>query len=230
MAYQIRKSEERGISAHGWLNSFHTFSFGNYYDPKFMGFRDLRVINEDTVQPGGGFPSHSHENMEILSFILKGNLSHKDSLGTTSTLYANHFQLMSAGSRVTHSEFNSSEEVVHFLQIWIHPNVQNVSPHYQEAALPVKTHEWILIASPSGEEKSLIIRQDVKIFAALIPQGEHIEKYLPASRYGWLQILAGELQLEEDQLKAGDGVAFSPETQIKLLAMQETKILFFDLC
>jgi quercetin 2,3-dioxygenase len=228
MTYQIRRSAERGFFDHGWLKTYHTFSFASYFDPHFMGFRDLRVINEDRVEPGHGFPSHSHRDMEIVSLVLEGELAHQDSTGTKSLLQANDVQAMSAGTGVTHSEYNPSEtDRVHFLQIWILPDTQGLSPRYQQMKLPTIKDEWLLLASKGGQ--ALKIEQDVAIYVAALDKGKEIARTVASERYGWLQIMEGKLQLNEDLLLAGDGVAFQPNSHIELKALDNARALFFDL-
>lgn len=226
MSYRIRRSEERKFFDHGWLKTFHTFSFGQYYDPHFMGFRDLRVINEDRVAGGQGFPPHSHQDMEIISLVLEGTLAHQDSMGNKSVIKPNALQAMSAGSGITHSEFNPLKEEVHFLQIWILPNKENITPTYQETHLPILPDEWVLLASPDGHHHSLKIQQDASLFAIHL----QTSSTLPASRYGWLQVIDGELTLaEHETLKSGDGVAIDPQPPLKIKAITPSRLLYFDL-
>lgn len=231
MTYKIRKSRERKFFDHGWLKTFHTFSFASYYDPHFMGFRDLRVINEDRVDPGHGFPTHDHNDMEIISIVLEGELAHKDSMGTESIIKPNEVQAMSAGQGITHSEYNPSEKtVVHFLQIWILPDTKDIPPRYQQTQLPAAaSNKWILIASKSGKDKSLKIQQDVQLFALSLDKGKKEEKQISANRYGWLQVIEGDLLFNTDTLHTGDGVAIDPSTHITLEAKSPTRLLFFDL-
>ncbi|WP_152618861.1 pirin family protein [Parachlamydia acanthamoebae] len=230
MSYKIRKSHERKFFDHGWLKTFHTFSFAHYYDPNFMGFRSLRVINEDRVAPGNGFPMHHHENMEIISIVLEGSLAHRDSMGTESVIHANDIQQMSAGTGVNHSEYNpSSTEPVHFLQIWILPNQENIQPRYQQMPLPTSLNEWILIASENGQQNSIKIQQDVMLYTASLEIGKSFEKNIPDHRYGWIQVIEGELSLNADTIQSGDGVAINPDTNLILKAIKPSRILFFDM-
>lgn len=230
MSYKIRRSEDRKFYDHGWLQTHHTFSFGNYYDPQFMGFRDLRVINEDYIAPGKGFPAHGHEDMEIITVLLEGELAHKDDTGTKSVITTNEVQAMSAGSGITHSEYNASTtKRVHLLQIWILPDENGVTPRYQQVMLPSPTNHWVLIASKNGRENSLKIHQDTELFAISLEKGKKEQKKLPPNRYGWLQVIDGELSFNRDTLKAGDGVAIDPNTLIEIEALTSTRLLFFDL-
>lgn len=229
MSYQIRRSADRKYFDHGWLKTYHTFSFGSYYDPNFMGFRDLRVINEDRVAPGHGFPPHDHKDMEIISIVLEGNLAHKDSMGTESIIHAGKVQAMSAGKGVTHSEYNPSSELVHFLQIWIEPDKKGLPPKYQETELVQASNKWILIASKTGEENSLKIEQDVKLYSISLDKGKEIEKKLPSNRYGWLHVINGEISMNEDTLHTGDAAAIHPNTHLKIKALTPSRLIFFDL-
>lgn len=229
MSYRLRKSHDRGYIDHGWLKTYHTFSFGTYYDSQFMGFRDLRVINDDRVTPGRGFSPHGHKNMEILSLVLEGALAHQDSMGNQSIIHANEIQVMSAGTGVTHSEYNPSQtQLVHFLQIWIMPDTQDIQPHYQQMKSIFAT-PWQLIASKEGRDGSLQIQQDVEIYTGVLEPRKGVEKRLPSHRYGWLQIIEGQLQINDDVLETGDGVFIDPNTSLKLQSLSPSKILFFDL-
>jgi len=232
MTYQIRRSNERKYFDHGWLKTYHTFSFGDYYDPKFMGFRDLRVINEDRVAPRHGFPNHGHKDMEIISICLEGALAHKDSMGTESIIRPNDIQAMSAGSGVIHSEYNPSEDTsVHFLQIWIVPDTKGIAPRYQQTTLPAPhSNEWQLIASKDGDQNSLKIQQEIMLYGLCLDAGKKENLQVLPSRYGWLQVIEGNLRLnEETLLQNGDGVAIDPGTAIQLEAKSAARLLFFDL-
>ncbi len=239
MPYTIRRAEERKFFDHGWLKTYHTFSFGNYYDPNFMGFRDLRVINEDRVAPKRGFPPHSHKDMEIISIVLEGALAHQDDTGTESILKKDELQAMSAGSGITHSEYNPSEkELVHFLQIWILPDTNGIPPRYQQVAtLPKKTNEWVLLAAKNGPKNTLQIQQDVALYAIRLDAGKTAQRSTQDKRqdkcYGWLQVIDGTLFIsnenQKDELHSGDGVAIDPATKITLSATTPTRLLFFDL-
>ncbi len=228
----VRKSEERGSANHGWLNSNHTFSFANYYDPKYMGFHQLRVINEDRVKASKGFAPHSHQDMEIISYVLSGSLEHKDSMGNTSIIYPGEVQIMGAGTGVTHSEYNHSQtEDVHFLQIWILPNQKNLPPRYEQKkySQAEKQDKLCLIVSPDGRDGSVTIHQDVNIYATLLESGTKIEYPLPANHHVWVQIIQGEILLNDHLLGTGDAIAVSAEDQVKIAAHQPTELLLFDL-
>lgn len=223
----VRKSEERKFFDHGWLRTFHTFSFASYYDPKFMGFRNLRVINEDRVDASNGFPAHNHKDMEIISIVLEGDLAHRDSMGNESILHSNEIQVMSAGSGITHSEFNPSKtHPVHFLQIWVQPDTKDITPRYRQSTLPTIQNEWHLIASKQGP---LPIQQDVGIYYLNLQKGKQMERSIPANRYGWLQVIDGNLSYNDTPLQQGDGVSFEPNAAIKLQAETQSRLLFFDL-
>lgn len=232
MPYHIRRSHERKYFDYGWLKTYHTFSFGSYYDPRYMGFRSLRVINEDRVQPGSGFPAHEHENMEIISVILDGELAHKDSTGTESVMKKNEIQCMSAGSGIRHSEYNHSKEaLVHFLQIWIKPDSLGISPGYQQMQLPVEPtglHPF-LIASKEGRDHSLRIQQDAYLYFIWLDDKQNIDLEIQKNRYAWLQILEGNLKMNNDTLQSGDGVAIEPESFLELQGMPTCKLLYFNL-
>lgn len=229
---QVRKSEERGHARHGWLDSHHTFSFANYYDPKFTGYRDLLVINEDRVEPGQGFGKHGHEDMEIISYVLEGELAHKDSMGSGSVLRPGDVQRMSAGLGVQHSEFNhSKEKPVHFLQIWITPKKEGIKPSYEEKTFSTeeKRNRLKLIASPTGEDGSLTINQDAKLFSTVLEEGKDVGYELAKNRFAWIQVARGSLTLNGVALQAGDGAAVSDETPLKLVASHASEVLLFDL-
>ena len=229
---QIRRANERGHANHGWLDTNHSFSFGQYRDPKHMGFRVLRVINEDRVQAGHGFGTHPHSDMEILSYVRAGELEHKDSMGNGSVIKPGEFQLISAGSGITHSEFNpSSKQETHFYQIWITPNAKGLEPSYQQASFSnIKQGNGLrIIASLSGENGSLKINQDVKIYSAKLKSEESLVLPLTAQRHGWLQVIEGQCQLGEDLLNTSDGVSFSNELEPILTAQTDCELLFFDL-
>lgn len=229
---EIRKSEDRGVAEHGWLSSRHSFSFANYYDPKHMGFGPLLVINEDKVQPGQGFGAHGHSDMEIISYVLDGALEHKDSMGTGSVIRYGNVQRMSAGSGVRHSEFNHSRtEPVHFLQIWIQPNVQGIAPSYEEKYFPPESKQgkWRLIASPDGQEGSVQIHQDATVHAAIIDGDDTLEYRWPEHRCGYLHVARGTLNVNGVQLKAGDALKILSEPQIVVSDAQDAEILLFDL-
>lgn len=229
----VRRAEDRGAERLGWLDSRHTFSFGHYYDENFMGFGPLRVINEDRVQPGMGFGTHGHRNMEIISYVLEGTIEHKDSLGTGSQIRPGDVQVMSAGTGIRHSEFNPSrQEGLHFLQIWIIPDQQGLPPRYDQRAFPdtEKRGRLRLVASDDGREGSVIIHQDASVYASLLNSGEAVAHPLADSRLGWLQVARGEIDLEGHTLHAGDGAAILDQTEIAVSAQTDgTEVLLFDL-
>jgi redox-sensitive bicupin YhaK (pirin superfamily) len=228
----IRKAEDRGHFDFGWLNTYHTFSFGDYYDPKHTRFGTLRVINEDFVQPGHGFPTHGHRDMEIVTYILEGALQHRDNMGTGSIIRRGDAQRMSAGTGVTHSEANpSSDEPVHLLQIWIFPREQGTQPDYEEKKFSddEKRNRLRLIVSPDGSEGSVRIHQDAKIFASLLDPGQQVEHALADGRDAWLQVAAGSVNVNDNPLKQGDGAGIRKESKITITATETAEILLFDL-
>ncbi len=228
----IRRSDDRGHAQHGWLDSRHTFSFAEYHDPKQMGFRALRVINEDRVQPAAGFGTHPHRDMEILSYVLEGALAHKDSLGTGSTIRPGDLQRMSAGTGVTHSEFNgSSTEPVHFLQIWLLPEEPGIPPSYEQKHFDAaeRRGRLQLVASRDGRQGSLTIHQDVAVYDGLLKAGERAEVSLGKGRHAWVQVTRGSVKLNGQLLAAGDGAAVSAEPGLALEGVQEGAVLVFDL-
>ena len=228
----IRKAEERGHFDFGWLNTYHTFSFGDYYDPRNMGFRTLRVINEDVVQEGRGFPRHGHRDMEIFTYILDGALEHRDSMGNGSIIRPGDVQRMSAGTGVTHSESNpSSDEPVHLLQIWILPEKEGITPDYEEKKFPEdeKRNKLRLIISPGGDDGSVRINQDARVYASVMDAGQEVVHQLDRGRHSWLQVAGGAVRLNELELKQGDGAAVSEETEVRIKAQEPAEILLFDL-
>lgn len=226
----IRKAHERGLSNAGWLNSFHTFSFGEYYDEGFMGFDHLRVINEDTVQAGQGFGTHPHRDMEIISYVVEGELAHRDSLGTGSVIRPGEIQLMSAGTGVSHSEFNHSKSSpLHFLQIWIIPGQAGLKPGYQQITIQKIPNQLILIGSPDGREGSIVIHQAVDLYAAYCEKGESIQHTFKEGHKGWLQLVKGEVSLNGESLSAGDGAAIVDVAQIQIDAVTDVEWLLFDM-
>ena len=227
-----RPSQERGHAQHGWLDSHHTFSFADYHDPRHMGFRALRVINEDRVQPGKGFGAHPHRDMEIISYVLEGALEHKDSLGTGSVIHPGDVQRMSAGTGVIHSEFNSSSnELVHFLQIWLLPERTGLPPSYEQRAFPTeeKRGKLRLVASRDGREGSVTIHQAVDLYASVLAPGETVTYSLAPGRHAWIQVARGAVMLNDTALSAGDGAAVSEETRLTVTATDEAEVLLFDL-
>jgi redox-sensitive bicupin YhaK (pirin superfamily) len=228
----VRRSQDRGYFDHGWLKTYHTFSFADYHDPKFMGFRSLRVINEDRVSPGRGFPTHAHADMEILSYVLEGGLAHEDSMGNGSVVRPGELQRMSAGTGVRHSEANASAtEVVHFLQIWILPERRGLAPSYEqrEFGLAAAPGRWVLMASPAGKDGALRIHQDVRLSGAVIEPAQSLAYELAAGRHAWIQVARGEVSVDDVHLNAGDGLAASELTAIEIEAHQPSEILLFDL-
>jgi quercetin 2,3-dioxygenase len=228
----VRRSSERGHAEHGWLDSRHTFSFADYYDPAHMGFRTLRVINEDRVQPGRGFGVHSHENMEIVSYVLEGALQHRDSMGHGEVLRPGEVQRMSAGTGVTHSEFNASQnEIVHFLQIWILPEHRGLAPSYEQKAFPpeARRNELILAASRDGRLGSVSIHQDANLYLARLDAGSRVEFEIPPTRGAWVQVVRGSVALRDEKLAAGDGAALAGEKGVPLTAAEDAEVLVFDL-
>lgn len=232
--YKIRNRNERGKSENEWLESFHTFSFADYYDLVNMGFSDLRVINDDVVQPLTGFGLHPHNNMEILSVVLSGSLEHKDSMGNTETIHAGEIQQMTAGLGIFHSEYNPSKtDTVHFLQIWILPDEMDLTPHYETKVFDEKKmkNNLLLIASKDGEEGAFQLNQDVKIYQSLIEKGKSVNFDTLRNRKYWIQIALGEVKVNSDILKEGDGLAIINESdflEIKGIA-ENSNILLFDL-
>jgi quercetin 2,3-dioxygenase len=228
----IRPSNERGGGDFGWLKTRHTFSFDSYYDPKFMNFRALRVINEDWVQPGQGFPMHPHRDMEIITYILEGKLEHKDSLGTGSTILPGDGQRMTAGKGIVHSEFNPSRtDPVHLLQIWIMPGQKSLKPSYEQKtfAEDEKRGKLRVIAAPDGKEGSVTINQDASLYVSLLSPGEEVQHELRSGRYAWLQVAKGSVELNGNQLKQGDGAGVSDERLLTIRGTKEAEVLLFDL-
>ena len=209
---QIRRSEDRGKGNHGWLRSFHTFSFANYMDPAHMGFRALRVINEDRVTPGNGFEAHPHRDMEIISYVLEGEIEHRDNMGNGAIARPGDVQRMSAGTGVVHSEFNhSNENGLHFLQIWIEPAKRGIPPSYEQKAFPLenRTSQWRLVVSQDGRLDSVSINQDVNLYAGQFKKGDSMTP--PPTRHAWLQLVKGSLEVNGTLLNTGDAVAFAPD-------------------
>ena len=227
----IRKSEDRGHFDHGWLDTYHTFSFDQYYDPAHMHWRSLRVINEDRVAAGQGFPTHSHRDMEIITYILEGALEHRDSMGNGSVIRPGDVQRMTAGTGVSHSEFNPSKsEPVHLLQIWILPNARQLTPGYEEKHFPEteRVGKLRLIASNDASDGSVNIHQDARVYASILEAGQSVEHALADNRYAWLQIARGTVKLNELEMKQGDGAAISRET-LNIVAHDRAELLLFDL-
>ncbi len=229
---QIRPSAERGGGNHGWLKTQHTFSFADYWDPKWMGFRSLRVINEDWVAPNNGFPTHPHRDMEIITYVLEGKLEHKDSLGTGSVILPGDGQRMTAGSGIRHSEFNPSQtDAVHLLQIWIQPERAALVPSYEQKAFPEaeKRGKLRLIASREAADGSVKINQDAKLYVSLLKAGEEVTHELASGRHAWVQIARGSVELNGKKLGQGDGAAISDESKLTIKGTDNAEVLLFDL-
>ena len=231
MRMSIRRSADRGHGDHGWLSSQHTFSFAGYRDPAFMGFGPLRVINQDLVQPGRGFGTHGHLDMEIISYVVGGRLAHRDSMGTGSVIVPGEVQLMSAGTGVTHSEMNDShEEPVHFLQIWILPRAAGTTPRYEQQAFPTEPADGLrLVVSPDGRGGSLTMGQDAELYRLMLPAGGEATHPVARAR-SWVQVVRGELEVSGAMLYQGDGLAVEQATQLRFVAGREdVEALVFDL-
>jgi redox-sensitive bicupin YhaK (pirin superfamily) len=228
----VRRSDDRGIAQFGWLDSRHTFSFGHYHDPKFMGFGPLRVINEDRVQPGRGFDTHGHRDMEIISYVVSGALRHEDSLGNGSIIRPGDVQRMTAGSGVRHSEYNASdEEPVHFLQIWLQPEALGLPPGYEQKAFPAEeqTNRLALVVARGGRDGAVSIHRDVDIYAGRLDAGVTIGHTFRAGRSGWMQVVRGELRANDLVLQAGDGLALGQVPSLELKAIGASELLLFDM-
>jgi redox-sensitive bicupin YhaK (pirin superfamily) len=229
---RVRRAAERGHAQYDWLDTWHTFSFITYYDPAQMGFRALRVINEDRVQPGQGFGMHGHRDMESITYVLDGALEHRDSLGTGSVLRPGEFQRMSAGTGIRHSEFNpSSIEPVHFYQIWLLPNQKGLSPSYEQKSFPeVERHGRLrLVASPDARDGSLLIHQDARVYLSTLDADEEVGYELQLGRHAWLQVLRGSVALNGQALGTSDGAAVSGETRLSIQATESSEVMLFDL-
>jgi redox-sensitive bicupin YhaK (pirin superfamily) len=230
--FQVRKASARGHFDHGWLDTYHTFSFGDYHDPAHMGFRALRVINEDRVAPGAGFGMHGHRDMEIVTYVLSGALEHKDSMGNGEILRPGELQRMSAGTGIRHSEFNPSEvDPVHLYQIWLLPQSHGIAPSYEQKAFPVegRKSQWQLVASPDGAAGSLTIHQDARIFLATLPVGESLTHTFGTGRHAWLQVLRGSVDVHGTHLTTSDAMAISGEPQLTVTAGEPAEVMLFDL-
>lgn len=229
---KLRPSKERGHANHGWLDSYHTFSFAGYQDLKHMGFRSLRVINEDWVKPGEGFGTHPHQDMEIITYVLEGALEHKDSMGNGSIIRPGDIQVMCAGKGITHSEFNhSKEKPVHLLQIWILPEKRGLKPSYEQHKIDMekKMGQLNLIVSPDGSQESAVIHQDAKLYLSVLAKGDAVTHGLGRKRFAWVQVARGSIQFNDLDLKTGDGAAVGDETELKIKAKEDSEILLFDL-
>jgi hypothetical protein len=229
----VRKASDRGHTDAGWLDSWHTFSFGGYHDPGYMGFRALRVINDDRVVPGAGFGTHPHRDMEIISYVVAGGLEHKDSIGTGSVIRPGEVQRMSAGTGIRHSEYNASKsEPVHFLQVWILPERAGIAPGYEQKAFSAaeRTDRLRLVADRQGTDGALTVHQDIRLYAATLSPGSALTVTVPPARYGWLQVVQGSATLQGHALQAGDGVALAEEhLPLELATSDGAEVLFFDL-
>ncbi|MGN6109235.1 MAG: pirin family protein [Kofleriaceae bacterium] len=228
----VRRASDRGHADHGWLDSFHTFSFADYYDPSHMGFRSLRVINDDTVAPGRGFGAHPHRDMEIISYVLDGSLAHRDSMGTGSVIRPGDVQRMSAGTGVVHSEFNASDrEHVHFLQIWLIPERSGIAPGYEQKTFSAedKAGRLRLVASSDGRDGSVTIHSDAALYAGVFGAGQAAELPLAAGRHAWVHVARGKLRVNGEELAAGDGLAISGEPGVRLEGIDGGEALVFDL-
>ena len=228
----LRRSNERGHANHGWLDSYFTFSFANYYDPRHTGFRSLRVLNEDRVDPGAGFPTHPHNDMEILTYVIEGSLEHRDSMGNGSVVRAGEFQRMTAGTGVSHSEFNPSKtEPLHLLQIWILPAEMGLTPGYEQKEFPRndRLNALRVVASPSGRDASLILHQDAEVLTAVLEAGKSVEHRLDKGRHGWVQVISGSVEINGQPSQGGDGISLSREERIVVKANEEADVLLFDL-
>lgn len=229
---KVRKSNERGHANHGWLDTYYTFSFSDYYDPAFMGFRDLRVINEDRIEPGQGFPKHGHRDMEIITYMISGELSHRDSMGNEDTIHSGEVQRMTAGTGVLHSEFSSETDTTHLLQIWIIPEADRLTPGYEQKKFPAadKQGKLRLIASRGVDDGSVHINQDVRVYASILRPDEAVTLDLAAGRHAWIQLISGRLDVNGSKLDAGDGAAISDELHLTIKAVDDnSEFLLFDL-
>jgi redox-sensitive bicupin YhaK (pirin superfamily) len=229
---KIRRSKERGHANHGWLDTHYTFSFSDYHDPRFMGFRDLRVINEDHIEADQGFPKHGHRDMEIITYVISGEISHRDSMGNGETLRPDEVQRMTAGTGVLHSEYSSPTDKTHLLQIWILPEKNRLEPGYEQKAFPrhEKRGKLRLVASKGGDHGSVHINQDVKLYASVLDEGKSVTHEISDGRYAWVQVISGAVDANGHTLEAGDGAAISKENTLKLTAhANETEFLLFDL-
>ena len=228
----VRRSRERGHFDHGWLNTYHTFSFDQYYDPRYMGFRSLRVINEDFVAPGRGFPTHGHSDMEIITYILEGALKHEDSMGNGSVIRPGDVQRMTAGTGVRHSEKNAlDKEPVHLLQIWILPNADNLTPGYEQKAFSEEQRrgQLRLIASNDGRDDSVRLNQDVSLFASILDADQQLDRVMDPTRYAWIQVARGSITVNGEKADQGDGVVVVAEPSLTIRANEAAEILLFDL-
>jgi quercetin 2,3-dioxygenase len=228
----IRRANERGHNNFGWLDTRYTFSFNDYYDENFTGFRDLRVINEDFIEPKRGFPKHGHRDMEIITYVISGDLSHADSIGNGTTIRPHEIQRMSAGTGVMHSEYSSETDKTHLLQIWILPDTLNLSPSYEQKLIPAdaKKGQLKLIASQNSDEDSIAVHQDIKLFASILKKDDEVSHEIALNRHAWIQVVKGSLQINDELLQTSDGAAISDERSLQIKALDdETEFLLFDL-
>ena len=228
---KIRKAQDRGHFDFGWLDTYHTFSFGDYHDREFMGFRSLRVINEDRVAPQTGFPKHGHRDMEIITYILEGELQHNDSMGNGSVIRPGDAQRMTAGTGVTHSEANSSEGAVHLLQIWILPSARGLTPGYEQKAFTTaeKLNQLRLIAAEDGRDGAVTVHQDASVFASVLEPGREVVHQMAPGRHAWIQVARGAVTVNGNELDQGDGAAISNESAVIIAGREQAEILLFDL-
>lgn len=238
MTLQLLKAEDRGATNLDWLNSYHSFSFGHYWNPDWMGFHQLRVINDDTISPKSGFGEHGHRDMEIVTVMITGSLTHRDSLGHSETLQAGEVQRMSAGTGIRHSEMNLGDESARLLQLWILPNQEGLPPSYEQRAIALTPNQWTLLVSPEGRDGSLLIHQDARLYRTQLAQGKGLNLPLATERSGWLQIIEGQVQYGDLTLQRGDGLAIGsasaprvidPGQPSGLIALADADLLFFDL-
>ena len=229
---QMRRAADRGQADFGWLKSAHTFSFGQYMDPRFRGFRDLLVINDDRVTPGRGFGTHGHSDMEIISYVLDGEIEHRDSLGNGEVLRVGEVQRMSAGTGIRHSEFNPSQDKgLHFLQMWVLPERAGLKPSYEQKSFPVEERRgrWQTLVSPDGADGSLLIHQDVRLLGTLLLEGDVVEYEVPSARYAWLHVATGEVAVNGLTCQAGDGAAVAAPETLRLQGVARSEVILFDL-
>jgi len=229
---RVRKAAERGHAQYDWLDTWHTFSFDTYYDPAHMGFRSLRVINEDRVQPGQGFGMHAHRDMEIVTYVLEGELEHRDSMGNGSIIHAGEFQRMSAGTGIRHSEFNpSATAAVHLYQIWLLPSQKGLTPSYEQRTFSEaeKQGKLLLVASPDAADGSLLIHQDARVYLSTLDADQEIGHRLQSGRDAWVQVLRGSVEINKQRLAASDGAAVSDEENVMIRAAESSEIMLFDL-
>lgn len=228
--FKVRRSEERGHANHGWLDSYHSFSFADYYDPEHMGFGVLRVINEDYIDGGTGFPMHPHRDMEIITYIIDGALEHKDTLGNSTVIRPGEVQRMSAGTGIRHSEFNHfKDQACHLLQIWILPSKEGFAPGYDQKQFKMPNNSLALVATPQGSESAVSLNQNMNMYVGKLDGDKKINLDLQANRHGWLQLISGDLVTPEFQLKAGDALMISHESSVPLEAKTKAHFIFFDL-